>query len=115
MAQSLVHRGPDARGEYHEEFRPLPGGEVVRVGLAHCRLSIIDLSEAGRQPMSNEDGTLQIVFNGEIYNFRELRGKLECKGHRFKSRCDTEVILHLYEEKGEACVEDLQGMFAFAI
>jgi len=115
MVQSIVHRGPDGQGEYHEDITPFPGADSVHVALGHCRLSIIDLSEAGSQPMSNEDETVRIVFNGEIYNFIELRRDLEDKGHRFKSRCDTEVILHLYEEKGEACVQDLQGMFAFAI
>jgi len=85
------------------------------VGLGHRRLSIIDLSEAGHQPMSNEDGTVWIVMNGEIYNFLELREILLKKGHTFKSQTDTEVILHLYEEKGEDCLQDLRGMFAFAI
>jgi asparagine synthase (glutamine-hydrolysing) len=105
MTDTLTHRGPDDRGIFEE-----PG-----VGLGHRRLSIIDLSPAGRQPMANEDGSLLIVYNGEIYNFRELRKGLEERGHVFTSRSDTEVILHLYEEKKEACLADLRGMFAFAI
>jgi asparagine synthase (glutamine-hydrolysing) len=105
MTDRLEHRGPDDRGA-HEE----PG-----VSLGHSRLSIIDLSTAGRQPMTNEDGSLLIVFNGEIYNFAELREELVKRGHVFSSHTDTEVILHLYEEKGNACLSDLRGMFAFAL
>jgi len=101
----LAHRGPDDRGTF-------VSGEAC---LGHTRLSIIDLSPQGRQPMCNEDGSLWIVFNGEIYNFFNLRTELEAKGHRFRSRTDTEVVLHLFEEKKEACVESLRGMFAFAI
>jgi asparagine synthase (glutamine-hydrolysing) len=103
---ALEHRGPDRRGTWFS-----PDG---RVGLGFRRLSIIDL-EGGDQPMANEDGSLHIVFNGEAYNFRELRARLESKGHRFATRSDTEAILHLYEERGEACAEDLRGMFAFAL
>jgi asparagine synthase (glutamine-hydrolysing) len=103
MAQALAHRGPDDQGFYVDDI----------VGLGHRRLSIIDLSR-GQQPMSNENGSLWIVFNGEIYNYRDLRAKLE-DGHRFRTDSDTEVILHLYEEEGPACVEQLRGMFAFAI
>jgi asparagine synthase (glutamine-hydrolysing) len=103
---SLQHRGPD-------------DGHFVllndSVFLGHRRLSVIDTSEAGRQPMSNEDGTLWITYNGEIYNFRELRNALQARGHRFRSKTDTEVVLHLYEEKGEACLNELVGMYAFAI
>jgi asparagine synthase (glutamine-hydrolysing) len=105
MTDSLEHRGPDDRGTCSG-----PG-----IGLGHRRLSIIDLSAAGRQPMANEDGSLLIVFNGEIYNFQELREGLEKRGHVFSSCADTEVILHLYEEKGVDCLEDLRGMFAFAL
>ena len=83
--------------------------------LGHTRLSIIDLSDAGKQPMCNEDGTVWISYNGEVYNFPELRHELEAKGHRFRSGTDTEVILHGYEEWGEGCVERLRGMFSFAI
>ena len=105
MRDSIAHRGPDDSGIYVNEERT--------VGLGHRRLSIIDLS-GGRQPMANEDGTLWITFNGEIYNYRELRDGLENR-HEFRSQSDTEVILHLYEEQGEACVGSLRGMFAFAI
>lgn len=105
MRDTLAHRGPDDCGCY-----------IGRgAGLAHRRLSIIDLRPEGRQPMTNEDGTVHIVFNGEIYNFEESRGWLLSKGHVFKSRTDTEVILHLYEELGPDCVLRLRGMFAFAI
>ena len=83
--------------------------------LGHRRLSIIDLSNAGHQPMSNEDEEIWVVCNGEIYNFIELRKDLENKGHRFKSHCDTEVIVHLYEEEGKECVKKMRGMFAIAI
>lgn len=105
MNAVLAHRGPDDAGIYC-------GGSI---GLAHRRLSIIDLSPAGHQPMSNEDGTIWIVFNGEIYNFQDLRPDLLRRGHRFRSRTDTEAILHLYEECGVGCLEFLRGMFAFAI
>ncbi|MEK0085043.1 asparagine synthase (glutamine-hydrolyzing) [Benzoatithermus flavus] len=104
MLDALRHRGPD--------------DEAIHVGrgatLGHRRLSIIDL-EGGRQPIGNEDGTRWIVCNGEIYNYRPLMAELEAKGHRFSTRSDTEVVLHLYEEMGETCVERLRGMYAFAI
>ena len=104
MADTISHRGPDDEGYY------LSGP----VGLGFRRLSIIDLA-AGHQPLSNEDGTIWIVFNGEIYNFEQLRGDLLARGHVFRTRTDTEVIVHLYEEFGPACVERLRGMFGFAI
>jgi len=104
MLALIAHRGPDDQGIWLG-----PG-----VGLGVRRLAIIDLT-GGRQPMSNEDGSLWIVFNGEIYNHRSLRPDLETKGHRFKTRSDTEVILHLYEDEGERCVDRLRGMFAFAV
>src|SRR5947209_88665 len=104
MGDAIAHRGPDAEGFFAE-----PG-----VGLAHRRLSIIDLA-GGDQPIGNEDGTVQVVFNGEIYNFQELRGGLLARGHRFRTRSDTEVLVHLYEELGEGLVERLRGMFAFAL
>lgn len=104
MANTMVHRGPDDEG-YHLD------GEI---GLGFRRLSIIDLA-TGHQPLSNEDGTVWIVFNGEIYNFQDLRTGLEAKGHIFRTKSDTEVIVHLYEEYGTGCVERLRGMFAFAI
>jgi asparagine synthase (glutamine-hydrolysing) len=107
MTATLRHRGPDDAGTY---VRP-----DERVALGHRRLSIIDLSSAGHQPMSNEDGTVWITYNGEVYNHGELRSELERRGHRFRSATDTEAIIHLYEEEGPACVEGLQGMFAFAI
>lgn len=104
MLRPIAHRGPDGQGIH------LDGP----VGLGHCRLSIIDL-DTGAQPMANEDETVWIVFNGEIYNFQALRERLLAQGHVFRSRCDTEVIIHLYEELGPECVRELRGMFAFAI
>ncbi len=104
MADTIAHRGPDDDGFY------ISGP----VGLGFRRLSIIDLA-TGHQPISNEDGTVWIVFNGEIYNYQELRTFLRGQGHVFKTQTDTEVIVHLYEEFGEGCVEKLRGMFAFAI
>jgi asparagine synthase (glutamine-hydrolysing) len=105
MNAVLAHRGPDDAGIRCEG----------PVGLAHRRLSIIDLSPAGHQPMANEDETIWIVFNGEIYNFLDLRPDLAARGHRFRSNTDTEVILHLYEDHGTDCLRFLRGMFAFAI
>src|SRR5438093_8050738 len=105
MCSALEHRGPDDEGIVIQG--PL--------GLGHRRLSIIDLSPGGHQPMSSDDGTLWIVFNGEIYNFQELRGYLELAGCRFRSRSDTEVLLRLYQARGVACLHALRGMFAFAI
>jgi len=104
MTSALKHRGPDGSGAYVSE----------RVGLGHRRLSIIDLS-GGAQPITNEDGTLHLVFNGEIYNFIELRKELEEKGHLFKTRSDTEVIIHGYEQWGLDCVNRFNGIFAFAL
>jgi asparagine synthase (glutamine-hydrolysing) len=112
MTDSLAHRGPDAEGLV--VVPPPHVAASVRVGLGHRRLAVIDLSADGVQPMTNEDETLWIVFNGEIYNYRELRRDLEAR-HPFKSQSDTEVLLHLYEERGDALVEDLDGMFAFAL
>ena len=104
MCDRIEHRGPDDEGFYVE------GG----VALGMRRLSIIDLF-TGHQPISNEDGSVWIVFNGEIYNYREIRDLLISRGHTFQTESDTEVIVHLYEDEGEACVERLRGMFAFAI
>lgn len=104
MIRMLKHRGPDEDGIHIENG----------VGLAHARLSIIDLA-GGRQPMHNEDSSLYITFNGEIFNYLELREELIRKGHAFATSSDTEVILHLYEEEGEACVQRLNGQWAFAI
>jgi asparagine synthase (glutamine-hydrolysing) len=104
MLGTIVHRGPDDSGCYVK----------ANIGLGSRRLSIIDL-ETGKQPISNEDGTLWVVYNGEIYNYQTLRAQLEAKGHAFHTNSDTEVIVHLYEEFGEHCVEQLSGMFAFAL
>jgi asparagine synthase (glutamine-hydrolysing) len=104
MTRIIGHRGPDGEGHHFDGA----------VGLGHRRLSIIDLS-TGDQPMSNEDGSVWVVFNGEIYNFEALRTELIARGHIFKSSSDTEVIVHMYEELGDACVARFQGMFAFAL
>ena len=104
MCSTIVHRGPDGEGVFVG-----PG-----VGLGMRRLAIIDLV-SGDQPMANETGSVQVVFNGEIYNYRELRHDLQQSGHRFKTRSDTEIIPHLYEEHGPECLSYLRGMFAFAI
>jgi asparagine synthase (glutamine-hydrolysing) len=125
ICKSLAHRGPDDEGivlikgtQYLEvrnsqELPPSPHG--FEVALGHRRLSIIDLSPTGHQPMCNEDRSIWIVFNGEIYNFQEIRDILEKKGHLFKSRSDTEVILHAYEEWGVESLNHFRGMFAFAV
>src|SRR3990170_7990137 len=105
MCGLLAHRGPDGEGTY-------VNGPV---GLGHRRLAIIDLSPAGHQPMSNEDGSIWIVFNGEIYNFQQLRERLIRKGYSFRSASDTEVIVRLYEDKGLDAIRELRGMFALAI
>jgi asparagine synthase (glutamine-hydrolysing) len=105
MAEIISHRGPDQMGSFVD----------TGVSLGHRRLSIIDLSEKGTQPMHNEDESIYIVFNGEIYNFVDLRNELEQNGHIFKSNADTEVIVHAYEQWGTGCVTRLRGMFAFAI
>ena len=104
MLDTIRHRGPDDEGMYISK----------NIGLGHRRLSIIDLS-TGHQPLSNEDGSLWIVFNGEVYNYQELRKELIAQGHSFKTHSDTEVIVHLFEEYGESCIEKLRGMFAFAL
>src|SRR3989338_253201 len=109
MCSKMVRRGPDEGGIF------IKNDSYPSAGLGHRRLKIIDLSAAARQPMSNEDRTIYIVFNGEIYNFQELRKTLLYKGHKFISHSDTEVIIHLYEEEGIDCVKKLRGMFAFAI
>jgi asparagine synthase (glutamine-hydrolysing) len=104
MTRTLIHRGPDDEGFFIDEG----------ISLGHRRLSIIDL-ETGRQPMGNEDGSLQVIFNGEIYNYRDLHAELEAKGHVFRTRSDTETIVHGYEEWGVDCVERFRGMFALAV
>ncbi len=108
MALAIAHRGPDDAGFFET------GSGDWRIGLAHRRLSIIDLS-TGHQPLGNETGSIQIVFNGEIYNFEALREELQAKGHCFATRSDTETIVHAYEEWGVSCVERFRGMFAFAL
>jgi asparagine synthase (glutamine-hydrolysing) len=105
IVRAMHHRGPDAQG-----FRAWPAA-----GLVHTRLSIIDVSPAGAQPMTNEDGTVWAVFNGEIYNHSELRRRLQARGHIFRGRSDTEVLPHLYEDEGPEFVKRLRGMFALAI
>ena len=110
MAAEIEHRGPDDEGYFETSTRD--GRNYI--GLGHRRLSIIDLS-SGRQPISNEDGTIQIVFNGEIYNYKSLRETLIARGHRFETNSDTETIVHAYEEYGIECVTHFRGMFAFAI
>src|SRR5258705_6954005 len=104
MRDVIKHRGPDDEGIFIDG----------NVGLGHRRLSIVDVA-AGHQPMTNEDGNLHITYNGEIYNHADFRQELEAKGHVYQTHCDTETILHLYEEHGEQCVTHLRGMFAFAI
>jgi asparagine synthase (glutamine-hydrolysing) len=107
MRDRMALRGPDGHGAWFSADG--------RVGLGHRRLAIIDLSDSGAQPMASADGKLVITFNGEIYNYRELRSSLEKAGHRFLSSSDTEVLLHLYAEKGLEMVHQLRGMYAFAI
>jgi asparagine synthase (glutamine-hydrolysing) len=104
---SLTHRGPDDSGLFFEES--------AGVGLGHRRLSIIDLSTAGRQPMASDDGKLNIVYNGEVYNFREIRKELRLHGYSFRSDTDTEVVLKAYQQWGRKCLDKFIGMFALAI
>ena len=110
MTHVQAHRGPDDAGLWERRF-----SDGSYIGLGSRRLAILDLSADGHMPMCNEDGTVWITFNGEIYNFAELRRELESKGHRFSSHADTEVIIHLYEQEGAECVHRLNGMFAFCI
>ena len=105
MTDAMSHRGPDGSGIWSDGL----------CSLGHRRLAIIDLSVKGKQPLCNENETVWIVFNGEIYNFQELRAELERFGHKFNSHTDTEVIVHAYEQWGDECVKKLRGMFAFAI
>jgi len=104
MRDVITHRGPDDEGIFIDE----------EIGLGHRRLSIVDVA-SGHQPMTNEDGSLRITYNGEVYNHADFRETLEARGHVYQTHCDTETILHLYEEYGDSCVEHLRGMFAFAI
>lgn len=105
MTDQIAHRGPDGEGFFTDSF----------VGLGHRRLAIVDLSPAGHQPMASADGEVVLIYNGEIYNYQELRAELEAKGYWFRSRTDTEVVLQAYVEWGAACVERFNGMFAFAV
>ncbi len=115
MIDVLRHRGPDGEGVYVAEGRIQPGNGVApSVALGHRRLAIIDVT-CGQQPLSNEDGSVWIVFNGEIYNFRDLRHRLEGAGHQFRTQSDTETIVHLYEQEGPEFVTHLNGMFALAL
>jgi asparagine synthase (glutamine-hydrolysing) len=114
MMASLTHRGPDNEGSFIKSTATSSGSKIT-LGLGHKRLSIIDLSPDGRQPLTNEDKNLWLIFNGEIYNHPTLRQELISRGHRFKSQTDSEVILHLYEEKGIDALQDFNGMFAFAL
>src|SRR5437588_9815960 len=107
MRDQLTHRGPDEDGLYVS-----PSGSAA---IGFRRLRIIDLTPNASQPLANEDGSVRIVLNGEIYNFQELRRGLIARGHQFRSHSDTEVIVHLYEEKGAGLVADLDGMFAIGI
>ena len=107
IREAMSARGPDGAGLWTSQDQ--------RVSLAHRRLSIIDLSDAGAQPMGTPDQSVWVVFNGEIYNYRELRKSLEARGHHFQSRSDTEVLLHLYQEYGDGMMDRLRGMYALAI
>ena len=118
MRDTLTHRGPDGAGaiRWRADGSRAPDDEPACFGLAHRRLSIIDLSDAGTQPMANEDGSAWITYNGEFYNFQDYRRELEDKGHGFHSTCDTETVLHLYEEYGiEETLRRINGMFAFGL
>src|SRR5688572_9836324 len=112
MTPTMLHRGPDDEG--YLDSLPAKDGAKARLALGMRRLSIIDL-EGGHQPIFNEDGTVGAVLNGEIYNFQELRAQLEDRGHAFRTRSDSEVVAHAYEEWGAECVERFEGMFALAV
>ena len=105
QAQAMQHRGPDDSGVWCEG----------PAGFGHRRLAIVDLSPGGHQPMANEDGTLWVTYNGELYGWPELRARLAARGHRFRGSSDTEALLHLYEERGTGLFEELRGMFAFGL
>ena len=105
MTDSIIHRGPDGEGQWTDNY----------IGLGHRRLAIIDLSPAGHQPMQTRDGRYILTYNGEVYNFKELRIELESLGYQFHSNTDSEVVLNAFAEWKDACVEKFNGMFAFAI
>ena len=105
MTDAIAHRGPDGEGHFID----------INIALGHRRLAIIDLTLAAHQPMANGDSSVVVTYNGEIYNFKQLRAELEKQGHRFRSRSDTEVLIHGYEEEGIDFVQKLNGMFAFAL
>ncbi|ODS31244.1 MAG: asparagine synthase [Candidatus Scalindua rubra] len=112
MCKSFAYRGPNDEGVFVSSKSQK---SKIHVGLGHTRLSVIDLSDAGHQPMCNEEEDIWLVYNGEIYNFKEIKTELEAKGHRFRSNTDSEVIIHLYEDEGISCLKKLNGMFAFGI
>jgi len=114
MITELRHRGPDDQGQYVDQCRRQPGPTGGGVALGHRRLAVIDLC-SGHQPLANEDGSLHLVFNGEVYNFRELRRRLQSAGHTLRTASDAETIVHLYEDHGPALLEHLNGMFALAL
>ncbi len=114
MTDVLIHRGPDDRGQYYSEFQSDAAGCTPGVGLGFRRLSIIDLA-GGHQPMSNEDESIWMVFNGEVYNYKQLRHRLDGTGHYYRTDCDAESVIHLYEDLGTDCFQHLNGMFAVAI
>src|SRR5689334_11078012 len=113
MMELLAHRGPDSQGSVF--FDGVAGNRTWSTFLGHTRLKIIDLTEAAAQPLANESRDVFVIFNGEIYNYRELTAFLTQKGHRFRSKSDTEVIVHAYEQFGDDFVAKLDGMFAFAL
>ncbi len=113
MKSVLVHRGPDDEGTFLSSGKL--SGKTIYIGLGHRRLSIIDLSANAKQPMSNEDGRIWLTYNGEIYNFAELKNELTCQGHKFRTKSDTEVIIHAYEQWGTNCLDKFNGMFAFGL
>ena len=111
MTSALAHRGPDGKGYFIQDGDP----DFPSCGLGHRRLSIIDLRPSVRHPLANEDGSVRAMVNGEFYGFREIRRELEKKGHRFSTDCDSEILVHLYEEEGVEAISRLRGMFALAL
>ena len=111
MTDALAHRGPDGKGYYIQDGEP----GFPSCGLGHRRLSIIDLRRSVRHPLANEDGTVQLMVNGEFYGYREIRRELELKGHHFFTDCDSEILVHLYEDEGLETLTRMRGMFALAL